>query len=179
MRVLVVSKDKYLIRKLQLELSGIAEVTTDGVGFDALIYDCDCGIPIPDFDGRTLLLSRYGADGAEPLPTERGRIAELLSSDRRKVLTLSKADRTAIFGNERIKLTSHEYSLLSMLLESDGYVSREAIAQSVWENAADGLVNIYVHYLRRKLEANGDKVILSSRKYGYKINEKYKEGGIC
>ena len=179
MRVLVVSNDKYLIRKLQLELADTAQILTDTEDFDALVYDCDCGIPKPDFHGKTVLLSRFGASDAEPLPTERGRIAELLASDKGKRLSLSQDGRTAVFGGERIKLTSHEYALLSLLLSCDGYVTREEIARGVWKNAADGLINIYVHYLRRKLEANGDKVIISSRKYGYKINEKYREGEIC
>ena len=179
MRVFVVSSDKYLIRRLQLELSGKAEFATDKEGCDALIYDCDSGIPMPEFYGKTVKLSRLGKDGAERIPLSRGRISELLFSGEGKYLTVSKADRAAVFGNKRIKLTAHEYSLLSLLLSKDGYTSRKEISKSVWTDAADGLINIYVHYLREKLEADGDKVIISSRKYGYKINEKYKEGEIC
>ena len=174
MRVLILSKDKYLIRKLQLELAGVADAVTAGDSFDALVYDLDSGLEMPQFAGRTVLLSREGAVGAVSLPTERGTVARLICSDGGKTLTLSETDRTAVFGEKRIKLTSHEYSLLALLLESDGYVERSKIAKSVWDDAADGLINIYVHYLREKLEADGDKVIISSRKYGYKINERYK-----
>ena len=40
-------------------------------------------------------------------------------------------------------------------------------------------MNVYVHYLREKLEYNGEKVIISSRKNGYKIDERFfpRDGG--
>jgi DNA-binding response OmpR family regulator len=34
------------------------------------------------------------------------------------------------------------------------------------------VLNVYVHYLREKLE-DGKKIIISSRKLGYKIDERY------
>ena len=180
MLVLILSNDKYLIRKLQLELSGKAEVTADATVCDALIYDCESGIPMPEFHGRTLLLSRAGADGAESIPFPTGTIAKLLISDDGRRLSLNEDDRSAVLGDKRIKLTSHEYSLLALLLSKDGYTTREEISKSVWDDASDGLINIYIHYLREKLEADGEKVIISSRKFGYKINDKYKrEGGVC
>lgn len=178
-RILILSRDKYLIRKLELELSCKADTVTDADSCDMIIYDCESGIPMPDFHGRVLTLSRTGAEGAEPIPFPSGNIAQLVFSDPGKYLTLLSDERAATFGSKRIKLTSHEYSLLGLLLSSDGYVSREQIAKGVWQDAADGLINIYIHYLREKLEADGDKVIISSRKYGYKINEKYKEVGVC
>ena len=66
--------------------------------------------------------------------------------------------------------------LLALLLAKDGYTSREEIAKKVWGDASDGLINIYVHYLREKLEIGGEKIILSSRKGGYRIDKKYLGG---
>ena len=51
---------------------------------------------------------------------------------------------------------------------------REEILSTVWGGEADsGVINVYIHYLREKLEVCGEKIILSSRKCGYKIDEKY------
>ena len=36
-----------VINKLQLELADTAQILTDTEDFDALVYDCDCGIPKP------------------------------------------------------------------------------------------------------------------------------------
>ena len=50
--------------------------------------------------------------------------------------------------------------------------------KTVWGDGADGgVLNVYIHYLREKLEAGGEKIILSSRKQGYKIVEKYLKNG--
>ena len=52
--------------------------------------------------------------------------------------------------------------------------SKAEILRHVWGgDADDGIVNVYVHYLREKLEAGTEKIILSSRGNGYKINEKF------
>ena len=43
--------------------------------------------------------------------------------------------------------------------------------------ADEGVLNVYVHYLREKLERGGEKIIISSRGLGYKIDEKYLQTG--
>ncbi len=178
MRVLILSLDGFLLRWAELELEGIAEMETADE-YDVTLYDCESGMQIPERCGRVIKLSRLGAEDAEPLPLPRGRLAELIKYDSAPALMLYEGDRTVSFKGKMIKLTSHEYSLLSLLISSGGYVTREKIAKEVWGEATDGLINIYIHYLREKLECDGEKVILSSRKYGYKINEKYLEEGIC
>ena len=53
-------------------------------------------------------------------------------------------------------------------------LSREEILNAVWNNEADsGVINVYIHYLREKLELDGEKIILSSRKLGYAIDERF------
>ncbi len=178
MRACVITDDVYLIRKAELELLGVATVVTDAKDCNVMIYDCDCGKEIPDFSGKVIRLSRSGAEGAEALPIARGKLEELIKHDT-AALSLNAADKSVIFKERKIKLTSHEYALLSLLIANGDYTPREAIAKKVWGEATDGLINIYIHYLREKLESDGDKVIISSRKYGYKINEKYLEVSIC
>ena len=39
--------------------------------------------------------------------------------------------------------------------------------------ADEKTVNVYIHYLREKLESGGEKIIISSRNMGYKIDSKY------
>jgi len=108
-------------------------------------------------------------------------IRELISSFRsgsRARLTLDKASRLATLDREDIKLTEVEARLLDCLLSAGGeYVDRATLTSSVWgEGANEGVLNVYIHYLREKLEARGEKIILSSRKLGYKIDAKYLEG---
>ena len=179
MKIAVISEDSYLIRKIELELIGIAEISESKDTYDVLIYDADSGIAPPDFNGKTVILSRCAKDGCVLLPIKRGKLAEIIKSDATQKIILSETDRSVIFKNKRIKLTSHEYSLLSLLLSCRDYTPRTQISQKVFGGATDGLINIYIHYLREKLETDGEKVILSSRKYGYKINEKYLEDGAC
>ena len=83
-----------------------------------------------------------------------------------------------LFG-EKIKLTELEYALFSLLYKRQSFVSREEILASVWHGEADGgIINVYVHYLREKLEKGGEKIILSSRKLGYGISENFLGGKI-
>ena len=91
---------------------------------------------------------------------------------------LSLADRCAILYGERIKLTEVEFSLLSLLYSHGGkYVSRDEVLNKIWNGEADGgVINVYIHYLREKLEKHGEKIILSSRKNGYCIDEKFLGG---
>jgi DNA-binding response OmpR family regulator len=73
------------------------------------------------------------------------------------------------------KLTEAEFALLEVLVECGGeFIKREELLSRVWgDNADPGVVTVYIHYLREKLEKNGEKVIISSRKNGYKISERF------
>ena len=83
-------------------------------------------------------------------------------------------------GEKKISLTEVEGKLLVELLKAEEFVSRNSLLKSVWgANNDSGVINVYIHYLREKLEKSGEKIIISSRKYGYKISEKYKGQTIC
>ena len=87
--------------------------------------------------------------------------------------------RCAYLFGEEIRLTEVEYKLLGKLLSTcPEFVSREELLATVWGGECDtGVVNVYIYYLRQKLEKSGNKVIISSRSYGYKIDEKYGKRG--
>ena len=117
-------------------------------------------------------------EGDIPLPFKIDALLTLTDTDSNAALTLSDSQKSATLGNRTVKLTDLEYRLLSLLVSANGsFVEREKILKEVWEEKADkGIINVYIHYLREKLEANGEKIILSSRNYGYKVNEKFLGG---
>ena len=83
--------------------------------------------------------------------------------------------RLAYLDGKEIKLTEVEASLLGRLISASGeFVSRGELLRGVWGDSADGgVLNVYIHYLREKLEVCGEKIILSSRSAGYGIDKKY------
>ena len=91
-------------------------------------------------------------------------------------LVLSEDEKCAFLFGEKIALTELEFELLSKLMERDGFTSREELLSALWQDEATGSVlNVYIHYLREKLEVGGEKIIVSSRRQGYRINEKFRK----
>ena len=177
-KVAVYTNDSFLFQKILLDAPEWAEVIRgeSGVFADIRLVDVDT---VKDAAGEFLSMSRVGdADIALPFPL--GAITDILSEDNEgaELLTLSDGERSAYLRGERIKLTELEYALLGRLMSARGeYTSKEDILRDVWNNEADaGIINVYIHYLREKLEKRGEKIILSSRKCGYKIDEKYTGG---
>ena len=72
-----------------------------------------------------------------------------------------------------IKLTASEFSLLSYLMENPRHVlSKAQILERVWDYNFDGnanVVEIYVSYLRKKIDALGPEMIHTLRGVGYSI----------
>ncbi len=100
-----------------------------------------------------------------------------LSRDVRDVLSvgdvqLDRAGRTVDRAGLPVRLTKTEFDLLELLMENKGIVlSRDVIYERVWgfyfETASKSL-DIYIGYLRRKLEANGGERFLHTvRGVGY------------
>ena len=184
-RIAVVSSEQFLFQKIFLALRDIATVvaveprSASGLGlsgFDKCIWDIDSA-SLPEWaDQRFVSVGRSGATITRPFARES--ILALVSSLESVVLKLG--DRRAFLYGEEIRLTELEFALLSRLMrEKGGFVSREELLRDVWgEDAEGGILNVYVHYLREKLEKRGEKIIISSRKSGYKIDEKYFLGGV-
>ena len=78
-------------------------------------------------------------------------------------------------GDRTIDLTPTEFKLLRYLLENANRVlSKNQIVENVWEYDYDGDANIvetYVSYLRKKLDAAGRPVIQTIRLVGYALRE--------
>jgi DNA-binding response OmpR family regulator len=82
--------------------------------------------------------------------------------------------RTVRRGGKLVDLTAKEYLLLLYFLEHPGRVlTREQILDHVWGYGyatETNVVDIYVHYLRRKLnDGHGEPVIATVRGVGYRF----------
>lgn len=181
MKVSVITNDNYLYRFIELKLCKTANtVSSFENDSDLIFYDCDSNSLLPETDAKIIKISKADTtDGAITLPFPEGFFENLFSGDSNKdAIELSSDGKHVFFKGKKIKLTSHEYALLSLLVfEGGNYTTREKISKTVWNKASDGLINIYIHYLREKLESDGEKIIMSSRKFGYRINPAYLKSG--
>ena len=174
-RVAVVSKNEYLFRKIELTLRSVATVFASSSypteHFDLCLWDIDTVNGVQP-DGRIYKMSK-DADADVVLPFEFSSLVDLVTRQESGALLLV-GERCAYLRGERIKLTELECALLSRLVREGGeYVSRADILRDVWGETADaGIINVYIHYLREKLE-HGEKIIVSSRSLGYKIEGRY------
>jgi two-component system response regulator MprA len=89
-------------------------------------------------------------------------------------LTLDPATREVTRGSRRIALTAREHALLEYFLRNQGRVlTRPMIAQHVWGLDFDpesNIVDVYVGYLRRKIDADGEPRLLHTlRGAGYRL----------
>ncbi len=89
-------------------------------------------------------------------------------------LTLSTRRQEAWLDGRLIELTAREYALLEYLCRKDGMViSREEIAEHVWDDRYDpcsNVIDVYVQRLRRKLDRDGHSLIRTRRGAGYQLN---------
>ena len=170
-RVLILTADGYLFQKIRLELDGDFECTSTGMA-DIVIADADTVEKIP---AGALTMSRRGEADIH-LPFKLGQLKGRLMP--KEISALSLGDKCALLDGKAIRLTDVEFALFKAIYSRGGrYVSREELLMEVWGGSADGgVINVYVHYLREKLEAGGERVILASRGEGYKINEKFLGG---
>jgi DNA-binding response OmpR family regulator len=89
-------------------------------------------------------------------------------------LTLNLLTREIRRGDQRIELTTREFSLLEHLMRSPGRVlTRIEICERVWEYNFDpgtNLVDVYVQRIRKKLDGDFPvKLIETIRGVGYRI----------
>jgi DNA-binding response OmpR family regulator len=87
-------------------------------------------------------------------------------------LCLDPSTREVWRGGRSLNLTAREFMLLLTLLQHQGRIlSRDQLLQQVWqdERASSGnVVEVYVRYLRQKLEAGGEGRLLHTvRGRGY------------
>jgi DNA-binding response OmpR family regulator len=104
------------------------------------------------------LLRRAGEDAAEgPDPSAAIEVGDLV---------IDPAARTARRGGRDLELTRREFDLLETLARNAEIVmSRERLLELVWgyDWETDGnVVDVFVSYLRRKLEAEGESRVLQT-----------------
>jgi len=91
---------------------------------------------------------------------------------RHGAVTLDPRSRRVHVESEEVELTSKEFDLLTCLLEHRGQVlTRAELKELVWDfpfDAQTKVVDLYVHYLRRKLGPGGD-IIRTVRGVGYSV----------
>ena len=87
-------------------------------------------------------------------------------------VTLDPRSRRVHVEGAEVELTSKEFDLLTCLLEHHGQVlTRAELKELVWDfpfDAQTKVVDLYVHYLRRKLGPGGD-IIRTVRGVGYSV----------
>jgi two-component system response regulator MprA len=87
-------------------------------------------------------------------------------------LRLDPASHTVTCDERRTELTAREYAVLEVLVQNVGrVVSRRELLERVWgqhDDASANVVDVYVGYLRRKLEpASGPRLIRTVRGVGF------------
>ncbi len=91
-------------------------------------------------------------------------------------LSLNPLTRETRRGDRRFELTTKEYALLYYLLRHPRQIlRREQILQEIWGcdfRGDDNVLEVYVGYLRKKMEANGEpRLIQTVRGVGYVLRE--------
>jgi DNA-binding response OmpR family regulator len=88
-------------------------------------------------------------------------------------LELDPAQRSVRRGTHQISLSATEYTLLDYLMRNAGRtLTRSMILQHVWDYDFDGndkVLDVYVSYLRRKIDLGGPSFIETIRGMGYRL----------
>jgi two-component system, OmpR family, copper resistance phosphate regulon response regulator CusR len=88
-------------------------------------------------------------------------------------LVLNTRTQEARVDDRLVELTAREYALLEYLCRHQGgVVSREEMAERVWDGRYDpcsNVIDVYVQRLRRKLDTGRDSFIRTRRGAGYQL----------
>jgi DNA-binding response OmpR family regulator len=91
-------------------------------------------------------------------------------------ITLDTNSAQLTIGGDTTILPVREARLLEMLIKnSDKVVSKDFLLDTVWgleTEAAENTVEIYIHYLRKKIKGSRRAEIVTQRGLGYKLMEK-------
>ena len=166
----------------------------DGVNLTRTLRARGFGAPMLMLTARAAVSDRVsgldaGADDYLPKPFEYSellaRVKALLrrasmtaASTQLRVrdLTLDPITRKVERGGRAVDLTQKEYALLEYLMRNEGRaVTRQQIAQTVWNTAPEpetNVVDVYINYLRKKLgDSRESPMVHTVRGTGYMIKE--------
>ena len=184
--VCVLSAEERFARMLcyELEDRGL-RVSLATTPESALRMEADCYLVDGDrfsLQVPTGRLIRYGRTLSDaPPPTEQWHrpfsfslLASLAKGEAMHGLVLLEGEQAVLLDGERIALTEREYACLACLVAAKGApVSRRQLLEAVWgkEWQDDGVVTVYLHYLRKKLARHGKRMIYAIRDRGYALRE--------
>lgn len=90
-------------------------------------------------------------------------------------IELDPARGQAARGGKRLSLSAREFALLRVFLNNTNRVmARAKLYEAVWNSEYDGFSNVldvYINYLRNKLEEHGERVIHTVRGRGYVMGD--------
>jgi len=91
-------------------------------------------------------------------------------------ITIDTETQVVLCGNKILQFTDQEFKLLYLLMKHAGKpVPRGKILNYIWHSSTGlktRIVDVYIGYLRKKLENNCDpKIIKSVRGLGYMITD--------
>jgi len=92
-------------------------------------------------------------------------------------LELDLVSRRAVRGERLLDLTAREFELLEYLLRHQGHlVSREMLAREVWKEPRratplDNVIDVQMARLRKKVDADGERLIHTVRGVGFVLRE--------
>ena len=200
MRILVAEDERDLNRLISEELEeagysvdrcydgGEAADFMESAVYDAVVLD----IMMPVKSGREVVREmRARDDGADDyvvkpcaFPELRARLRAMTRKYARVKssvltageLTLDTASRRVARGGREINLSVKEFAILEYLMRNKGVVlSREKIENNAWNYNYEGgsnVVDVYISYLRRKIDGGFDKKLLHTvRGAGWMIKE--------
>ncbi len=148
---------------------------------DIYIIDLDTREMPQGLEGKILLCSTTRTRPADcphlwaDRPFRPARLLALLDlAEEPKTSTLLPyPDRPCVLvGEEEVALSAREHALLMALWEANGaFLTREELLTRVWsdEETDLGVVNVYIHYLRKKIETDGRRYIYAARGRGYQL----------
>lgn len=96
-------------------------------------------------------------------------------------LQINRVSHEVRRAGRAIDLSPKEYALLEFLLRNPGHpVPRNTIVEEVWHMRGDAITNVvdvYVNYLRRKIDAGSDRPLIRTiRGVGYQIGGNHASG---
>jgi len=104
----------------------------------------------------------------------RSSFPELLDVIRVGDFSIDDGAHEIIYNGRLLMLSPTEYNLLKYLIVNNGLVlSKRVILEKVWGynfNGEENIVEVYIRYLRDKLQDKGHKVIRTVRGVGYKAS---------